>query len=83
MPRVFRGEESRGHPQPGELDEYRARSMIQEYRGLATAFAILGLPLAAYFTKSMLAAPKPQAPPVQSVFIESVPPPSSAQPSKP
>ena len=74
MPRVFRGEEPRGYPEPGELKEYKARSMIQEYRGVAIAFAILGLALAAYFIKSMLAAPKPEAPPVQSVYIESVPP---------
>ena len=73
MPRVFRGEEPRG-PQPGELSEYKAPSMLQEYRGLAIAFAILGLALAVYFIKSMLAAPKP--PPVQSVYIETVPTPS-------
>jgi hypothetical protein len=73
VPRVFRGEESRGFPEPGELQEYKARSMVEEYRGLAIVFAILGVALAAYFIKSMLAAPKPAAPPVQQVYIETVP----------
>ncbi len=72
VPRVFRGEEPRG-PGPGDLQEYRARSMIEEYRGLAIVFAVLGLALAAYFIKSMLAGPKPPPPPVQSVYIETVP----------
>ncbi len=72
MSRVFRGEEPRG-PQPGELHEYQSRSMFEEYRGLAIVFAILGVALAAYFIKYILAAPKP-TPPVQSVYIESVPP---------
>ncbi len=75
MPRVFRGEEPRG-PAPGDLHEYKARSMIEEYRGLAIVFAVLGLALAAYFIKSMLAAPTPAAPPAESVYIETVPPPS-------
>jgi hypothetical protein len=49
--------------------------MFEEYRGLAIAFGILGLALAAYFIKSMMAAPKPApAPPPQSVYIETVPP---------
>ena len=50
--------------------------MLEEYRGLAIAFGILGLALAAYFIKSMMAAPKPAtAPPQpQSVYIETVPP---------
>ena len=46
--------------------------MIEEYRVLAIVFGILFLALAAYFVKSMLAAPKPQAP-VQSVYIDLVP----------
>ena len=75
MPRVIRGEEPRG-PGPGEIHEYRARSMVEEYRGLAIVFAVLGLALAGYFIKSMLAGPKPAAAPVQSVYIETVPPPS-------
>ena len=50
--------------------------MVEEYRGLAIVFAVLGLALAAYFIKSMLAAPKPAPPPVQSVYIETVPAPS-------
>jgi hypothetical protein len=73
VPRVFRGEESRGFPEPGALQEYKARSMVEEYRGLAIVFAVLGLALAAYFIKSMLAAPKPAPPPVQQVYIETVP----------
>jgi hypothetical protein len=47
--------------------------MVEEYRGLAILFAILGLALAGYFIKSMLAGPKPPPPPVQSVYIEAVP----------
>ena len=81
MPRVFRGEESRG-PEPGELHQYRSRSMIEEYRGLAIVFAALGLALAAYFIKSMLGAPKPPPPPVQSVYIETLPPKEPTQPSR-
>ena len=80
MPRAFRGEESRGFPEPGAITEYKAKSMIEEYRGLAIVFAILGLALAAYFIKSLLRAPPP--PPVQSVYIDLVPP-SSAPASKP
>ncbi len=73
MPRAFRGEESRGYPEPGAITEYKAKSMIEEYRGLAIVFAILGLGLAAYFVKSLLAAPAPAPPPVQSVYVEVVP----------
>jgi hypothetical protein len=47
--------------------------MIEEYKGLAIAFAILSLALAAYFVKSMLAAPKPPPQPVQSVYVDVVP----------
>lgn len=75
MPRSFRGEESR-FPELSAIPEYKPRSMLEEYRGLTIAFGILGLALAAYFIKSMLAAPKPApAPPQpQSVYIETVPP---------
>ena len=72
MPRSFRGEEPRG-PSPGAIREYKARSMIEEYRGLAVVFGILFLALTAYFIKSMLRAPKPPPPPVQSVYIDVVP----------
>ena len=72
MPRTFRGEELRG-PEPGAISEYQPKSMIEEYRSLAIVFAILGLALAVYFVKSLLAAPKPAAPPVQSVYVEMVP----------
>jgi hypothetical protein len=47
--------------------------MIEEYKGLAIVFAVLFLALTAYFVKSMLAAPKPPPPPVQSVYIDVVP----------
>jgi hypothetical protein len=73
VPRSFRGEEPRGHPEPGAIQEYRARSVIEEYKGLAIVFGIMFLALAAYFVKSMLAAPKPPPPPVQSVYIDVVP----------
>ena len=71
MPRSFRGEESRGYPVPGSLRPYKSRSMIEEYRALAIVFGILFLALAAYFVKSMLAAPKPKIP-VQSVYVDVV-----------
>ena len=72
MPRSFRGEEPR-YPEPGAIDEYKSRSMIEEYRGLAIVFGILFLALAVYFVKSILAAPHAKPPPVQSVYIEVVP----------
>ena len=73
MPRSFRGEESRGYPEPDAIREYKARSMFEEYRGLAIVFAILALALAAYFIKSLRAARPPAPPPIQSVYIEVVP----------
>jgi hypothetical protein len=48
--------------------------MLEENRGLTIVFAILALALAVYFVKSILAAPKPAPPPVQSVYIDVVPP---------
>ncbi len=72
MPRVFRGEESRGY-EPDAITQYKARSMVEEYRGLAIVFAVIALGLAVYFIKSVLSAPKPAPPPVQSVYIEPVP----------
>ena len=72
MPRTFRGEESRG-PEPGAIEEYRPKTMIEEYRGLAVVFGILGLALAVFFIKSVLSAPKPTPPPPQSVYIEVLP----------
>jgi hypothetical protein len=73
VPRSFRGEESSGYPEPGEVRDYRSRSMIEEYRGLAIVFAVLGLALAVYFVKSIWTAPKPPPPPTQSVYIEMLP----------
>jgi hypothetical protein len=72
VPRTFRGEESRG-PEPGAIEEYRPKTMIEEYRGLAIVFAVLGFALAVYFVKSILSAPKPTPSPPQSVYIEVVP----------
>jgi hypothetical protein len=72
MPRVFRGEEPIG-PQPGDIREYKSRSMVEEYRGLAIVFAVLALALTVYFIRSMLRAPNPAPPPVQSVYIETLP----------
>jgi hypothetical protein len=71
VPRSFRGEESRGHPEPDAIQEYKARSMLEEYRGLAIVFAILALALAAYFIKSLRASRPP--PPPQPVYIQAVP----------
>lgn len=81
MPRTFRGEEPR-FPEAGAIEEYKARSMIEEYRGLAIVFAILFLALAVYFVKSVLAAPKPQPPPAQSVYVEMVPNDRPPQPQR-
>jgi hypothetical protein len=72
VPKVFRGEEPRGY-EPDAITVYKARSMIEEYRGLAIVFAIVALALAAYFIKSVLSAPKPPPPPVQSVYVEALP----------
>jgi len=74
VPRSFRGEESRAYPEPGSVQEYKSRSMLEEHRGLAIVFGILFLALAAYFVKSILAAPKLEPPPVQSVYVDVVPP---------
>jgi hypothetical protein len=74
VPRSFRGEEPGAYPEPGSGQEYKPRSMLEEHRGLVIVFGILFLALAAYFVKSVLAAPKPPPPPVQSVYVEVVPP---------
>ena len=81
MPRTFRGEEPR-QPEPGAIDEYKPRSMLEEYRGLAIVFGILFLAFAAYFVKSVLAGPKPKPPPVQSVYVEVVPQDNQPQPAR-
>jgi hypothetical protein len=73
VPRSFSGEEPRGYPGSDSIKPYKSRTMIEEYKGLAVVFAILFIALAAYFIKSVLAAPKPQPPPAQSVYIEMVP----------
>ena len=72
VPRVFRGEESRGY-EPDSVRKYESRSMVQEYRGLAIIFGIVAVGLAAYFIKSVLRAPPKPPPPIQSVYIEVVP----------
>jgi hypothetical protein len=81
VPRVFRGEESRGYPDLSAIQEYKARSMLEEYRGLAIVFAIIALALAAYFIKSLRAARPPSPPPAQSVYIQVVP--QNADPAPP
>jgi hypothetical protein len=78
--RSFRGEESTGYPEPGAIPPYQPPPLLVQYRGLAIVFAILGVALAAYFIKSVLTAPKPAAPPVQSVYIEVVP--QKAEPAR-
>jgi hypothetical protein len=72
-PKSFRGEASPGFIEPGAIKEYKARSMIEEYRGLAIVFAVVAVALAAYIIKSILTARPPPPPPVQSVYIETVP----------
>jgi hypothetical protein len=72
VPRSFRGEESRGYPEPGSIGEYKPKSMLEEYRGLAIVFGILFLALAVYFVKSIRAA-RPTPTPTQSVYIGVVP----------
>ncbi len=72
MSRVFRGEPPRG-PHAGDIPEYKPRTMLEEYRGLAIIFGVLALALTVYFIRSMLRAPKPQPPPAQSVYIETLP----------
>jgi len=47
--------------------------MVEEYRGLAIVFAVIGVLLAAYFIKWIILAPTPPPPPVQSVYIEELP----------
>ncbi len=73
MARSFRGEPSRGDPAPGELQEYKARSLLEEHRTLAIVFAVLGLALAVYFVKSVIMAPPRPTPPAQSVYVEVLP----------
>lgn len=82
VPRLFRGEESTGRPEPGSLSEYKARSMLEEYRGLAIVFGILALALAVYFIQSIRAAPH-SAPPAQSVYIEMIPQKDQSQKDQP
>lgn len=78
-PKSFRGEVPPGYIEPSAIKEYKARSMIEEYRILATVFAILALALAVYVIKSIITAPSPPPPPVQSVYIETVPPKAAPQ----
>lgn len=78
-PKSFRGELPPGYIEPGAIKEYKSRSMIEEYRGLAIVFAALALALALYIIKSIITAPSRPPPPVQSVYIETVPPKSAPQ----
>ena len=83
MPRAFRGERPE-IPLPADVHQYKARSMVEEYRTLAIVFAIIGLALTAYFIKWVVLAPKKPPPPAQSVYIEAIPSqaPSAPNPAK-
>ena len=72
-PKSFRGELPPGFIEPGAIKEYKARSMIEEYRVLAIVFAVVALALAVYIIKWIVTAPPRPPPPVQSVYIETVP----------
>jgi hypothetical protein len=76
MPRWFRGE---APPTllPGDVHNYKARTMVEEYRVLAIVFAIIAIALTAYFIKWVVLAPKKPPPPVQSVYIEPIPQPAA------
>src|SRR3974390_3222750 len=75
--RTFRGEASTDSDPaataPGAVNDYRPKSMIAEYRILTVVFGIAALALALYFVRSVLRAPKPAPPPVQSVYVDVVP----------
>ncbi len=73
MPRSFRGEESRGYPEPGAIQEYKPPSLLAQHKTLVIVFAILALALAVYFIKSLRAARPSPPPPSQSVYIQVVP----------
>jgi hypothetical protein len=77
-PKAFRGELPPDYPEP--LPPYKVQTLLEEYRALAIVFGILALALAVYFIKSILTAPPAPPPPVQSVYIETVP---AAPPAKP
>jgi hypothetical protein len=72
MPRWFRGE---APPTllPGDVHQYKPRTVYEEYRVLAIVFAIIAVSLTAYFIKWVVLAPKKPPPPVQSVYIEPLP----------
>jgi hypothetical protein len=72
--RTFRTADSVG-PEPDELPaDYKPKTMLEEYRVLAIVFGILFAALAVYFVKSVLRGPQRAPPPVQSVYIDVVPP---------
>jgi hypothetical protein len=78
-PRLFRGELPPDYPEP--LPPYKVPTLLEEYRGLAIVFAVLGLALGVYFIKSILTAPPPPAPPAPpAVYIEPVTPSAPAKP---
>ena len=76
MPRSFRGE---APPTllPGDVHNYKPRTVYEEYRVLAIVFAIIAVSLTAYFIKWVVLAPKKPPPPVQSVYIEPLPQPAT------
>ncbi len=77
FPRSFRGEDPDAKTSP--VQKYRAPSPFEQYKVLSIVFGILALGLAAYFIKSLLAAPHRPPPPVQSVYIEPLPQPAPSK----
>jgi hypothetical protein len=69
--RTFHGEQSAADPVA--VNDFRPKSMFEEYRALTIVFGIVALALAVYFVISVMKAPKPAPPPVQSVYIEALP----------
>ena len=82
MPRAFRGERPE-IPLPADVHKYKPRTMVEEYRTLAIVFAIIAVLLTAYFIKWVVLAPKKPPPPVQSVYIETLPPQAPSAPNPP
>ena len=82
MPRAFRGERPE-IPLPADVHQYKARTVVEEYRTLAIVFGIVAVLLTAYFIKWVVLAPKKPPPPVQSVYIETVPPQAPSTPTPP
>ena len=79
-PRGFRGENQLA-PSPADvLPQYKAPSVFADHKAIVIIFGILCLALAAYWIKSVRAAPRPAPPPVQAVYVDMVPPPAGPAP---